>query len=55
VKDATVVIKVDDGVKIEFSKSAVAAVLDKKQEIQSSDEDSEDVDTEVSEDTKDKE
>jgi preprotein translocase subunit YajC len=55
VRDATVVIKVDDGVKIEFSKSAVAAVLDKKQEIQSSDEDSEDVDTEVSEDTKDKE
>ena len=42
VKEATVVIKVDDSAKIEFSKSAVATVIDKKQEIQSSDENSED-------------
>ncbi len=47
VKEQTVVVKVDDNSKIEFSKSAVASVLDKKQvkeeEVQDSEE-SEDTD-----------
>src|SRR6056297_4026236 len=47
VKEKTVVVKVDDNSKIEFSKSAVASVLDKKQvkeeEVQDSEE-SEDTD-----------
>jgi|SRR6056297_1030294 len=42
VKDTAVVLKVDNAVKIEFSKSAVAAVLDKKQDVKDSEEDSED-------------
>ncbi len=42
VKDTVVVLKVDNAVKIEFSKSAVAAVLDKKQDVKDSEEDSED-------------
>lgn len=42
VKESTVVIKVDDSAKIEFSKSAVSTVIDKKQESRSSDEDSDD-------------
>jgi preprotein translocase subunit YajC len=41
VKDTTVVLKVDNTVKIEFSKSAVATVIDKKQEVKDSEEDSE--------------
>ena len=47
VKEQTVVVKVDDNAKLEFSKSAVATVLDKKQakeeEVQDSEE-SEDTD-----------
>jgi len=32
VKDSTVVVKVDDNTKIEFNKSAIAAVLERKEE-----------------------
>lgn len=32
VKDSTVVVKVDDNAKIEFNKSAIAAVLERKEE-----------------------
>lgn len=47
VKEGTVVIKVDENAKIEFSKNAVAAVIEKKQvkeEVQDSDEDSNEAD-----------
>lgn len=47
VKESTVVIKVDDNAKIEFSKNAVATVIDKKQEKETSqDSDEESSDTE---------
>jgi preprotein translocase subunit YajC len=46
VREQTVVIKVDDSVKIEFSKNAVASVIDRKQakeEVQDSEEESAEV------------
>ncbi|HDQ14756.1 MAG TPA: preprotein translocase subunit YajC [Sediminispirochaeta sp.] len=47
VKESTVVIKVDDNAKIEFSKNAVATVIDKKKEKETSqDSDEESSDTE---------
>src|SRR6056297_3025395 len=45
VKEQTVVVKVDDNSKIEFSKNAVASVLDKKQAKEEEVEDSEETET----------